>query len=105
MTEAILVITSFPNKESAQVFAQALIDRKLAACVNVMPACTSVYRWQDNIETAEETPVFIKTRSARYQSVEELILSMHPYELPEVITVPISEGLPAYLRWIIEETT
>ncbi|SER66361.1 divalent cation tolerance protein [Nitrosomonas sp. Nm51] len=105
MKEATIVITSFPDRKSALACARALIDKRLAACVNVMDGCTSVYRWQDNTETADEIPVFIKTRSAHYQQVEELIVTMHPYELPEVITVPITNGLSAYLQWIFDETT
>ena len=104
MTEAILIFTNFPDKESASTLAQKLIDEQLAACVNIMSTCTSIYRWQDVTESADETPVFIKTRQDHYKQVEELIKSMHPYELPEVIIVPITGGLPAYLQWIIEET-
>ena len=105
MTEAILVITNFPDKESASTLGQMLIDEQLAACVNIMGTCTSIYRWQDITESADEIPVFIKTQQKHYKQVEELINSVHPYELPEVIIVPISGGLPAYLQWIIEETT
>lgn len=105
MTETILVITNFPDKESASTLGQMLIDEQLAACVNIMSACTSIYRWQDMTETTDEIPVFIKTQQKHYKQVEELINSMHPYELPEVIIVPITGGLPAYLQWIIEETT
>ncbi|MDR4514005.1 divalent-cation tolerance protein CutA [Nitrosomonas sp.] len=105
MIETMLVITNFPDKKSALTFAQALIDKRLAACVNIMNGCTSVYRWQNNTEIADEIPVFIKTQPAHYQQVEELIVAMHPYELPEVITVPITGGLSDYLQWIIEETT
>lgn len=105
MTEAILVITNFPDKESALTFSQMLIDEQLAACINILGTCTSVYRWQEMTESANEIPVFIKTQQKHYKQVEELINSMHPYELPEVITVPIIGGSPAYLQWIIEETT
>ncbi|MDR4518494.1 MAG: divalent-cation tolerance protein CutA [Nitrosomonas sp.] len=104
MTEAILILTNFPDKESASKLAHKLIDEQLAACVNIMNTCTSIYRWQDVTESADETPVFIKTRQKHYKQVEELIKSMHPYELPEVIIVPITGGMPAYLQWIIAET-
>ena len=105
MSEAIIVITSFPDKESASTFAQLLIEDRLAACVNILGACTSIYRWQDVSESAEEIPVFIKTQKKHYNRVEELINTMHPYELPEVIIVPVIGGLPAYLQWINEETS
>ena len=102
--ESVLVITSFADKKDAIALAEALIDQHLAACVNVLSPCTSVYRWQGNIESAEEIPVLIKTQRQHYERVEQLIKMMHPYELPEVIMVPILNGLPAYLQWIANET-
>lgn len=103
--EPVLVITSFPNKESALALAEALVDQHLAACVNTLSPCVSMYRWKDNIESAEETPVLIKTQRQHYERIEQLIKKVHPYELPEVIMVPILDGLPAYLQWIVDETT
>lgn len=85
--------------------AEALTDQRLAACVNILGACTSVYRWQGTVESAEEIPVLIKTQRQHFERVEQLIKLMHPYELPEVIMVPISGGLPAYLQWISDETS
>lgn len=105
MTQAILIITNFPDTESAAALAQKLIDIRLAACVNILSACTSVYRWQDQTESAEELPVFIKTQQKHYNRVEQIINAMHPYELPEIITVPVTDGLPAYLQWIMDETS
>lgn len=84
--------------------ARALIDERLAACVNVLADCTSVYRWQGKSETASEVPVLIKTLEQHYPGLEQLIKSIHPYELPEIIAVPISNGLPSYLKWIENET-
>lgn len=84
--------------------ARALIDERLAACVNVLADCTSVYRWQGKSETASEVPVLIKTLEQHYSGLEQLIKSIHPYELPEIIAVPISNGLPSYLKWIENET-
>jgi len=105
MTTAILVITNFPDNETAAALAQELIDTRLAACVNILSSCTSVYRWQGNTETAEERPVFIKTQQKHYNRVEQIINAMHPYELPEILVVPVTDGLPAYLQWIVDETT
>lgn len=102
--ESVLIISNFPDHESADALAKALIDQHLAACVNLLSPCTSVYRWQDNIESAAEIPVLIKTRRQHYDRVEQLIKMMHPYELPEVIMVPIMGGLPAYLQWVADET-
>ncbi|MBA3756466.1 MAG: divalent-cation tolerance protein CutA [Nitrosomonas sp.] len=102
--ELILIITNFPDKKGAVALAEALIDQHLVACVNILSPGTSVYRWQGNIESAEEIPVLIKTQRQHYERIEQLIKIMHPYELPEVITVPIMGGLPAYLQWIADET-
>lgn len=85
--------------------AQKLIDERLAACVNVLAGCDSIYHWQGKSETAIEVPVLVKTLAQHYERVEELITSLHPYELPEIIAVPISNGLPAYLDWIAGETS
>ncbi len=87
------------------MLAEALVDQHLAACVNTLSPCVSIYRWKDNIESAEETPVLIKTQRQYYERIEQLIKKVHPYELPEVIMVPILDGLPAYLQWIVDETT
>ncbi len=102
--DAILIITNFPDKQGALALSEALIDQQLAACVNVLSPCTSSYRWQGKIESVEEIPVMIKTGRQHYEQVEQLIKMMHPYELPEVIVVPITGGLPAYLQWIAAET-
>lgn len=103
--EPALIITNFPDKNSALALAEALVDQHLAACVNALSPCTSIYRWKDNIESAEETPLLIKTQRQHYERIEQLIKMMHPYELPEVIMVPILSGIPAYLQWIVDETT
>ncbi len=102
--EPVLIFTNFPDKKGAIALAKKLIDDRLAACVNILATCTSVYRWQDKIETTDETPVLIKTQRQNYNQVEQIITMMHPYELPEIIVVPVSGGLPTYLQWIIEET-
>lgn len=104
MLEPILVMTNFPDNKGAVALAEALIDQHLAACVNVLSPCTSIYRWQGKVESADEIPVLIKTLRQHYDRVEQLIKMMHPYELPEVIMVPILNGLPAYLQWIANET-
>ena len=103
--EAVLIISNFPDQKTATLLAEALIEQRLAACVNVLSPCVSIYRWQGKIESAGEVPVLIKTRKQHYDRVEQLIKMMHPYELPEVIMVPITGGLPAYLQWIAAETT
>ena len=103
--EALLVFTNLPDHDSALALARTLIERRLAACVNVLGAATSVYRWQQAVETTQEVPVLIKTRRALYAEVEATIRALHSYELPEIIAVPVERGLPQYLQWILAETS
>lgn len=103
--EVILVITNFPDKASALTLAQKLIESRAAACINILAESTSVYRWQGETETADEIPVLIKTLAEHYDRVEKIIKTMHPYELPEIIAVPVKLGLPAYMQWIADEVT
>jgi periplasmic divalent cation tolerance protein len=101
---AILVLTSLPDHEGAVALARALVKGRLAACVNVGAPVESMYHWRGEIETAREVPVVIKTRRALYNAVEAAIVAVHPYELPEVIAVPVIHGLAGYLGWIGTET-
>jgi periplasmic divalent cation tolerance protein len=102
--DKLLVFTNAPDRTVAARIAQALVDARLAACVNVLAGCTSVYRWDGAVETAEELPIIIKTRACRYAEVEAAIRRLHPYELPEILAVPVVDGLPEYLEWVAEET-
>ncbi|MFO1206096.1 MAG: divalent-cation tolerance protein CutA [Burkholderiales bacterium] len=102
--DTLLIFTNLPDRESALALAQALVDARVAACVNVLGGCTSIYRWQGAIETAAEVPVLIKTRAALYAAVEQAIRARHPYDVPEIVAVPLSHGLPAYLEWVAAET-
>ena len=102
--DALLVLTNLPDMAAATRLAQLLIAERLAACVNVMAPCTSVYRWQGKTETAQEVPVFIKTRAELYEALEQAIRTHHPYELPEIVAVPLARGLPEYLQWVVQET-
>lgn len=103
--DKILVVSTLPDQESATRLAELLISRGQAACVNVLAPCTSIYHWRGKTESAQEVPVLIKTTSEKYAEVEKTIRSHHPYELPEIIQVPIAGGLPAYLEWISKETS
>jgi periplasmic divalent cation tolerance protein len=102
--ETLLVITNLPDRASAEALAQALVDRRAAACVNILAPCRSVYRWKGAVETAEEHPLLAKTTRERYSLLERVVRELHPYELPEIIAVPIGGGLPAYLEWLAAET-
>jgi periplasmic divalent cation tolerance protein len=101
---ALLVITNLPDRAAAEKLADALIRQRVAACVNILAPCRSVYRWKAEVQHDEEHPVLIKTTLDRYAALEAAIRAMHPYELPEIVAVPIERGLPAYLDWLATET-
>lgn len=104
MSAIILVVTHLPDQASAERLAATLVENGLAACVNILAPCLSVYRWQGAVEKATEIPLLIKTRAERYPELEATIRTQHPYELPEIITLPVSGGLSAYLDWVEKET-
>ena len=101
---ALLVLTNLPDAASAEALATALIEARLAACVNILAPCRSVYRWNGAVEQASEVPMLIKTTDDRYAALEAAIRTQHPYELPEIIALPITRGLPDYLAWVDTET-
>jgi periplasmic divalent cation tolerance protein len=100
-----LVFCTCPDRESAQLIAEQLVGQKLAACVNILPGVISVYRWQGNIEESDEHMLVIKTVSDAFEELANTINELHPYELPEVIGVPIESGSLDYLNWISENTS
>jgi periplasmic divalent cation tolerance protein len=100
----LIVLTNCPDAEVADRIARALVEQKLAACVNRMPAVDSVYRWQGAVERAVEVPLLIKSTRERLPEVQEAIRALHPYEVPEILAIPVVAGLPAYLRWVVDET-
>jgi periplasmic divalent cation tolerance protein len=102
---AVLVITNLPDRAAAGKLAEALIAQRVAACVNILAPCSSVYRWKGEVQHDEEYPVLIKTTRERYAALEAAIRALHPYELPEIIAIPIERGLPAYLDWVAAETS
>ncbi len=103
-TDVLLVLTNLPDRTSAEKLATALVNNHAAACVNILADCHSVYRWQGKLESATETPVLAKTTRQAYPRLEETVRMHHPYELPEIIAIPVSAGLPGYLQWVAEET-
>lgn len=100
MSNHIIILCTCPDQNTASAIADRLISENLAACVNIVPGMTSIYRWQDRIETAQEHLLLVKTRRDIYQSVEQAIRLNHPYELPEIISVSLENALPEYLEWI-----
>ena len=100
----LLVLTNLPDRAAAESLAEALITERLAACVNILAPCRSVYRWQGSVQHDEEHPVLIKTTEERYAALEQAIRTRHPYELPEIVAVRIERGLAAYLDWLAAET-
>jgi periplasmic divalent cation tolerance protein len=100
----LVVITNLPDRAAAEKLADALIEQRVAACVNILAPCRSVYRWKDAVQHDEEHPMLIKTTEERYPALEAAIRAGHPYELPEIIAVPAERGLPAYLDWVAGET-
>jgi len=101
---AILVLTQMPDHASAQSLARSLVVARLAACVTVGTPVQSLYHWRGEIETAQEVPVVVKTRPERYAEVEAAIRAQHPYELPEILAVPIVDAFAPYADWIARET-
>ncbi len=102
--ETLLVLTNLPDRASAERLAQSLVEARLAACVNILSPCRSVYRWKGAVESAEEHPMLVKTTRDRYDALEAAIRDGHPYELPEIIAVRLADGFSAYLDWVAAET-
>jgi periplasmic divalent cation tolerance protein len=102
MTDKILVFTTAGSEKNAKNIAETLVKLRLAACVNILPRLTSIYRWEEKIETAEEWLLIIKTIRKNFTAVRDAIKELHTYELPECVSVPIEDGSEAYLKWIAE---
>ncbi|QQL45327.1 divalent-cation tolerance protein CutA [Sulfuriroseicoccus oceanibius] len=101
----LLAVTTFPSDHIAREIASVLIDQKLAACVNLLPGATSIYRWQDQVHADDEIVALIKTTSAVFSELKLLLNDLHPYDSPELIAINIEDGLPDYLGWIVDETS
>ena len=95
-----IVFCTCPDEESAELVANHLVDERLAACVNLVPNMRSIYRWHDEVKSDSEVLMIIKTTAGAYPDLEQAIIDRHPYELPEVISVPITDGQTDYLAWI-----
>jgi periplasmic divalent cation tolerance protein len=100
--EILLALSTFPDAETARRISNQMVSERLAACVNILPAVESIYRWKAKIESGNETLVLFKLSEKRQSAFQEKLRSLHPYEVPEIIFIPISSGLPEYLRWVVE---
>ncbi len=101
-TNALLAISTFPDRETARKIVRSLVEKELVACGNIVPEVESVYRWKGKIESSGECLVLFKLATAGYAAFEKELRSLHPYEVPEIIAIPIANGLPEYLKWIAE---
>jgi len=97
-----LALSTFPDRETAQRVSNQVVTEKLAACANILPAVESIYRWKDKVETGNETLVIFKLGEDRQSAFQEKVRSLHPYEVPEIIFFPVSNGLPEYLHWVAD---
>jgi periplasmic divalent cation tolerance protein len=103
-TSTLLVLTTLPDHDAALALAGELVRKRLAACVNLLAPCASVFRWQDKVEIACEVPMLLKTTAERYPALESALRAAHPYGLPELIALPVTHGLAAYLDWVAAST-
>jgi len=101
---ALVVLTNLPDRAVAERLAAALVEQRVAACVNILAPCRSVYRWQGSVQHDEEHPLLIKTTRAAYPALEAAIRALHPYALPEIVAMPVELGLAEYLHWVDAET-
>ena len=98
--EILLALCTCPDDTTAEGIARTLVQERLAACVNRIPGLTSVYLWQGRVEQDRETLLLIKTTDARFAALASRLRALHPYDLPEIIAIPVTKGLPEYLQWV-----
>jgi periplasmic divalent cation tolerance protein len=103
VSERLLVMTTVARAEDAEYLAREVVERRLAACVNLLPPITSVYRWHGDVTREEERMLLMKTRADRFAALRDLLLEIHPYEVPEVIAVPLEAGSDGYLKWLDDQ--
>ena len=101
--EVLLIMSTFPDAQTARRVARQIVEERLAACANVLPSIKSIYRWQGKVEESEESLVLIKTTVDRFAAMQTTLRRLHPYEVPEIVALPIDRGLPDYLRWVVEQ--
>ena len=96
----VIALTTFPADGDAETFARTLVDERIAACVNILPPMQSIYRWEGKVEQAGERQLIIKTASASIERLKARLTALHPYDVPEILVLPVSDGGEAYLRWL-----
>jgi len=101
-SNALVVLSTLPDAVLAREIAARLVEERLAACVNIIPGLVSVYRWQDAVQQDDEVLMLMKTTQAGYRGLEQRLRDLHPYELPEIIAVPVGDSQADYLKWIID---
>lgn len=104
MTDALVVLVTAPTAEQAAALARALVDERLAACGNVLAGVRSVYRWEGSVHEDAEALLVLKTTRARFEALRERVIALHPYQVPEVLALPVEAGSAEYLAWIAAET-
>jgi periplasmic divalent cation tolerance protein len=104
MTDAMLVLTTLPNADAAAEMAKRVVDERLAACANLFPAVRSIYKWQAKVEDQNEVLILFKTRQEHFERLKSRILELHPYEVPEVLAIPVEQAYQPYLEWLARET-
>jgi periplasmic divalent cation tolerance protein len=98
----LLALSTFPDADTARQISDQLVTERFAACANILPSVESIYRWKDNIESGNETLVLFKLSEDRQSAFQDKLRSVHPYDVPEIIFVPVAGGLPEYLQWVSE---
>ena len=101
----VVVLSTFPSAEKAAEIARVLVDERLCACVNLVPAVRSIYRWQGAVHDDAEVLAIVKTTAERVQALRDRLIALHPYELPEVLVLPATEGHAPYLAWVTGEVS
>ncbi|MEQ6291044.1 divalent-cation tolerance protein CutA [Vogesella sp. GCM10023246] len=103
--KVLLVVCNVPDAMLAKQLAETLVSERLAACANILPECESVYRWQGQVERAREVPLLLKTTDTVYAALEQRIQELHPYDVPEIIALPLAAGAMAYQQWVMAAVT
>lgn len=97
----LLALSTFPDAEIARRISNQLVSERFAACANILPAIESIYRWKEKIESGNETLVLFKLSENRQSAFQDKLRSLHPYDVPEIVFVPVARGLPEYLQWVV----